>query len=132
MGQGGDAAGGAGTGGGITSVTDGDVTVMTRGGLSDQDIVGQVERLVDIEAMVTGHQVAAHQAENVMKAKPDDLPHRLVSHFQQLFEVRSVSGVLPRMTELYLYVNETNNFVKVLRNLLGLSKYCSYPPPLPF
>jgi hypothetical protein len=78
--------------------------------------------------MVAGHQISSQQAENVMKAKPDDLPHRLVSHFQQLFEVRSVSGVLPRMTELYLYVNETNNFVKVLRNLLGLGKLLSSFP----
>ncbi|XP_018431129.1 PREDICTED: centrosomal protein of 70 kDa-like, partial [Nanorana parkeri] len=44
----------------------------------------------------------------------------LVSHFQKLFDVRSLSGVYPRMSEVYSRLGEVTNAMKNLRSILGL------------
>ncbi|XP_073503662.1 centrosomal protein of 70 kDa isoform X2 [Phyllobates terribilis] len=44
----------------------------------------------------------------------------LVSHFQKLFDVPSVSGVFPKMNKVYTKVGEMDNALKTLRCLLGL------------
>ncbi|XP_071978259.1 centrosomal protein of 70 kDa isoform X3 [Engystomops pustulosus] len=50
-------------------------------------------------------------------------PHVLqaqVSHFQQLFDVESVRGVIPRMNQIYSKLGEMSNAMKSLRHRLGL------------
>ncbi|XP_025082505.1 centrosomal protein of 70 kDa-like isoform X2 [Pomacea canaliculata] len=44
----------------------------------------------------------------------------IVKHFQSLFDVSSVSGILPRMNELYQHLGEAQNVLNTLRHLLGL------------
>uniref|UniRef100_A0A8C5QX64 Centrosomal protein of 70 kDa n=1 Tax=Leptobrachium leishanense TaxID=445787 RepID=A0A8C5QX64_9ANUR len=44
----------------------------------------------------------------------------LVAHFQKLFDVPSVSGVYPRMNEVYSKLGETCNMMRNLQCVLGL------------
>ncbi|XP_028427287.1 centrosomal protein of 70 kDa isoform X3 [Perca flavescens] len=44
----------------------------------------------------------------------------MVSHFQKLFDVRSLSGVLPRMNEVYTRLGEMTNTMRNLRDVLQL------------
>ncbi|XP_031707560.1 centrosomal protein of 70 kDa isoform X1 [Anarrhichthys ocellatus] len=44
----------------------------------------------------------------------------IVSHFQKLFDVTSLSGVYPRMNEVYSRLGETSNTMKNLRDVLQL------------
>ena len=45
----------------------------------------------------------------------------IVSHFQTLFDTPKVSGVFPRMNEIYRVLGEAKNVQNTLKNLLGLS-----------
>ncbi|KAM6892907.1 LOW QUALITY PROTEIN: centrosomal protein of 70 kDa [Lycodopsis pacificus] len=44
----------------------------------------------------------------------------MVSHFQKLFDVTSLSGVYPRMNEVYSRLGETSNTMRNLRDVLQL------------
>jgi hypothetical protein len=60
-----------------------------------------------------------------LKIDPADFLSHVCSHFNRLFELRSTEGMLPKMNELYLFVNEQTNFLKVLRSMLGVEKDAS-------
>ncbi|XP_007901248.1 centrosomal protein of 70 kDa isoform X2 [Callorhinchus milii] len=45
----------------------------------------------------------------------------IVSHFQKLFDVTSLSGVYPRMNEVYSKLGEISNVMRSLKQLLGLA-----------
>ncbi|GAB1294564.1 Centrosomal protein of 70 kDa [Apodemus speciosus] len=49
----------------------------------------------------------------------------IVSHFQKLFDVQSLSGVYPRMNEVYTRLGEMNNAVRNLQELLELDSSSS-------
>lgn len=44
----------------------------------------------------------------------------MVSHFQTLFDVKSLQGVYPRMNELYTRLGEATNAMRNLRDVLEL------------
>ncbi|XP_036396639.1 centrosomal protein of 70 kDa [Megalops cyprinoides] len=44
----------------------------------------------------------------------------MVSHFQKLFDVASLSGVYPRMNEVYTKLGEMTNAMRNLRDVLGM------------
>lgn len=44
----------------------------------------------------------------------------MVSHFQKLFDVTTLSGVYPRMTEVYARLGEMTNTMRNLRDVLQL------------
>ncbi|XP_069120708.1 centrosomal protein of 70 kDa-like isoform X2 [Argopecten irradians] len=46
----------------------------------------------------------------------------IVQHFQTLFDVPSVSGVFPRMNEIYTKLGEVHNILNTLKTLLGLDE----------
>lgn len=46
----------------------------------------------------------------------------MVSHFQKLFDVTSLSGVYPRMNEVYTRLGELTNAMRNLRDILDLGK----------
>uniref|UniRef100_H2SPN9 Centrosomal protein of 70 kDa n=1 Tax=Takifugu rubripes TaxID=31033 RepID=H2SPN9_TAKRU len=53
----------------------------------------------------------------------------MVSHFQKLFDVTSLSGVYPRMNEVYTRLGEMTNMMRNLRDVLELDSKVS-PPEL--
>ncbi|XP_055268960.1 centrosomal protein of 70 kDa isoform X2 [Moschus berezovskii] len=64
------------------------------------------------------------------KAKDSNMPdfhilRAIVSHFQKLFDVPSLSGVYPRMNEVYTRLGELNNAVRNLQELLELDSSSS-------
>lgn len=80
------------------------------------------------------------------RARPSDLRgsekpsleqlQSIVAHFQKLFDVTSVSGVFPRMNELYMRVGEVYNAMHTIRELLNLGEFLAryiscLPSPLP-
>ena len=44
----------------------------------------------------------------------------MVAHFQKLFDAPSLSGVYPRMNEVYTRLGEMTNAMKNLRDVLAL------------
>jgi len=103
--------------------------------MTNDQIVQAVGDLVSLERGMMDHQAAFRAADEYLLNNPDALMARAVSHFQQLFELRSVEGVLPKMNELegvlpkmnelYVYTNEMRNFMQVVRPTLGLGPQAS-------
>lgn len=50
----------------------------------------------------------------------------MVAHFQQLFDVTSLTGIYPRMNEVYSKLGEMNNAMRNLRDVLelGMNDLC--------
>ena len=46
----------------------------------------------------------------------------IVAHFQKLFDVNSMSGIFPRMNEIYMRLGETQNTINTMKELLSLGK----------
>lgn len=46
----------------------------------------------------------------------------MVSHFQKLFDITSLSGVYPRMNEVYTRLGEMTNAMRNLRDILALGR----------
>ncbi|XP_072469646.1 centrosomal protein of 70 kDa isoform X5 [Notamacropus eugenii] len=68
--------------------------------------------------------------EEVEHKKKDDVPcpetlQAIVNHFQKLFDVTSVSGIYPRMNEVYTRLGEMNNAVRNIYEILELDNSSS-------
>ncbi|XP_036602802.1 centrosomal protein of 70 kDa isoform X6 [Trichosurus vulpecula] len=68
--------------------------------------------------------------EEVEHKKKGDVPcpetlQAIVNHFQKLFDVTSVSGIYPRMNEVYTRLGEMNNAVRSIYEILELDNSSS-------
>ncbi|KAM4560432.1 centrosomal protein of 70 kDa isoform 2-T2 [Odontesthes bonariensis] len=73
--------------------------------------------LLQVEAMLES--VAAEEEQELRSPTRYTLAS-MVSHFQKLFDVRSLSGVYPRMSEVYTRLAEMTNAMRNLRDVLDL------------
>ncbi|POM60026.1 hypothetical protein PHPALM_31167 [Phytophthora palmivora] len=81
-----------------------------------------VSELVELEKSVIHHREIYTQAAAEVERRPNVLVNQIVRHFSHLFQVKSIDGVLPKINEIYLLVNEMKNFIHVIRDLLHLKK----------
>ncbi|KAK3734814.1 hypothetical protein QZH41_009693, partial [Actinostola sp. cb2023] len=85
-------------------------------------------RVKDLKAMVESlsqqdRRAGPHDIKGTEKPTVEQL-QSIVAHFQKLFDVTTVSGVFPRMNELYLRVGEVYNAMHAMRELLNLDSSC--------
>ena len=59
---------------------------------------------------------------HVMKDNPDELLSKIVAHFQRLFNCKNLEGTFAAINQAYLSLTESRNFIKALRNLVGLDR----------
>ncbi|XP_042339299.1 centrosomal protein of 70 kDa-like, partial [Plectropomus leopardus] len=62
----------------------------------------------------------AAEDEKVLRSPTRFTLGSMVSHFQKLFDVTSLSGVFPRMNEVYMRLGEMTNAMRNLRDVLDL------------
>lgn len=48
----------------------------------------------------------------------------IVAHFQKLFDVNTIEGTFPRMSEVYMRLGESSNLMNNMRDILGLEQAC--------
>jgi hypothetical protein len=77
-----------------------------------------VRDLVDFQAEVMHHDQSLIYAEDYIRDRPEIVVNRIVSHIQYLFEVKALDGVLPRLNQVYLFVEEMRNFLTTVRSIL--------------
>ncbi|DAZ94691.1 TPA: hypothetical protein N0F65_000006 [Lagenidium giganteum] len=87
--------------------------------------VHMVSELVELEKNVIHHREIYLHAAQELERRPSVLVNQIVRHFMHLFKVKSVDGVLPKINGVYLFVNEMENFLRVLRKLLLLNDSAS-------
>ncbi|XP_069838590.1 centrosomal protein of 70 kDa isoform X2 [Dendropsophus ebraccatus] len=92
----------------------GDRTEETCGAVRVEELLLLVDTMVeDEENRKQGPSVSPH----VLQA--------LISHFQKLFDAPSISGIYPRMNEVYSKLGEMTNAMRNLRCILGLDDTAS-------
>ena len=93
--------------------------------LTPRDILHAVNDLVQQERKALRAIDTFERADLHLHLQPEDLLSKLCTHFGRLFSLKSTEGMLPKMNELYLFVNEQHNLLKVLRSMLGLEMSAS-------
>ena len=77
-----------------------------------------VRDLVDFQAEVMHHDQSLLYAEDYIREQPEILVNRIVRHIQYLFEIKALEGVLPRLNQIYLFVEEMRNFIVATRKIV--------------
>ena len=89
-----------------------------------RDIASAVETLVQQERKalraLDSFDGADEHVKKALRLHPEDVLSQVCGHFSKLFEVKGTEGMMPKMNELYLYVNEQQNLIKVLKSMVGL------------
>lgn len=78
-----------------------------------------VSELVYLEKQWLQKSESYEKAEEMLEKRPDVLLHRIIQHFQYLFDVKTLQGVLPKLNAIYLFVKEVNMFLSAIRSELG-------------
>ncbi|KAJ8410636.1 hypothetical protein AAFF_G00195400 [Aldrovandia affinis] len=85
-------------------------------GVRVEDLLLMVDTLLEETAKSDSKEVRS-PTKNSLKS--------MVSHFQKLFDIPSLSGVYPRMNEVYTKLGEMTNAMRNLRDVLGLDNRAS-------
>ncbi|KAG6553209.1 hypothetical protein Mapa_005269 [Marchantia paleacea] len=81
-----------------------------------------VKDLINIEREYLLTQQSYREAQTLLKAEPQKLLHRIIGHFQMLFEIPQLEGVMAVMNSVYIQISEYHNFARALCSMLGLPK----------
>ena len=76
--------------------------------------------IIHKQVEVMHHDQSLLYAENYILDRPEILVNRIIGHIQYLFEIKSLDGVLPRLNQVYLFVEEMRNFLKASRGLVDV------------
>uniref|UniRef100_H3DAH9 Centrosomal protein of 70 kDa n=1 Tax=Tetraodon nigroviridis TaxID=99883 RepID=H3DAH9_TETNG len=92
----------------------------------DGHVPGEAVKVEDMMLLLdTMLENAATDDEKVFRSPTKYTLSSMVSHFQKLFDVTSLSGVYPRMNEVYTRLGEMTNMTRNLRDVLGLDSKVS-------
>ncbi|CAI5723430.1 unnamed protein product [Peronospora effusa] len=87
--------------------------------------IHMVSELVELEKSIMHHREMYTQAAAEVERRPNVLINQIVKHFSHVFQVKNIEGVLPKINEIYLQVNEIKNFLHATRDVLHLRKNTS-------
>lgn len=59
-------------------------------------------------------------ASDFIAQNPEKMVSRLLSHLQYVFDVKDLQGLVPRMNQVYLSLEESRNFMSSLREYLNM------------
>ncbi|CAI5714043.1 unnamed protein product [Peronospora destructor] len=81
-----------------------------------------VSELVELEKSIMYCREMYTRAAAEVEHRPNLLINQIVRHFSHVFQVKNIEGVLPKINEIYLQVNEMKNFLHATRDVLDLRK----------
>ena len=61
-----------------------------------------------------------HVATDYIAQNPEKMVNRLLVHLQYLFDIRDLQGLVPKMNQIYLSVEESRNFLVCLKESLHM------------
>lgn len=80
-----------------------------------------VRDMVDFQVEVFHHKKSFRSAEEFIRDQPEAMVNRQMAHIQYLFGIQQLEGLLPRMNQVYLFVEEMRNFMTSAKLSLGLA-----------
>jgi hypothetical protein len=105
-------------------------TLITQGGtgvtdFDDVRLLAEIKGMIEKEKDVEKEEKFYDSIQEEMKTNPSEMTTRMVTHFQQLFDVKAVRGIMPKMNELFLYSSEMNTFMNAIRARLALNQHAT-------
>ena len=92
------------------------------------DITQTIRDMVDFQVEILSSKQSLLKAEAYIQEKPELLVNKIITHLQYVFEIKAMEGILPRMNQIYLFMEEMKNFLSSARLLLARDK--SHPNSL--
>uniref|UniRef100_A0A7I4CIW0 Centrosomal protein of 70 kDa n=1 Tax=Physcomitrium patens TaxID=3218 RepID=A0A7I4CIW0_PHYPA len=91
-------------------------------GIDNRVVIGCIKNLIDVEKDYLTTKSSYSDADAIINSEPQKLLHRVIAHFQMLFEVPKLEGVMAVMNTVYIKCTEYHNFAIALSSMLGLDK----------
>uniref|UniRef100_A0AAY4AV75 Centrosomal protein of 70 kDa n=1 Tax=Denticeps clupeoides TaxID=299321 RepID=A0AAY4AV75_9TELE len=88
--------------------------------VGDNNSSGDGMRVEDLMLMVDTLLEETSPGDKVLRSPTKNSLQSMVSHFQNLFDVPSLTGIYPRMNEVYTRLGEMTNAMRNLRDVLEL------------
>ena len=85
-------------------------------------IMSAVKEMIVAERAFHQMKATFDNASQIMKDNPEELLSKIVAHFQRLFSCKNLEGTFAAINQAYLALTESKNFLKALRNLIGLDR----------
>ncbi|KAH9523865.1 hypothetical protein Btru_047268 [Bulinus truncatus] len=92
------------------------VVPWMRARMDSDHSVDEMTELIERVTHADKHEANKSLVEQVSRCTLENI----VSHFQTLFDVPRISGIFPRMNEIYRTLGESKNVMNTLKSLLGL------------
>lgn len=104
--------------------------LITPGGVlvSDFDdvrLLAEMKGTMELEKDTAKEEHFYESIEEAIKLNPNEMTTKMINHFQQLFDVTAVKGIMPKMNELFLYSSEMNTFMNAARARLSLNQHAT-------
>eukprot|EP00761_Pharyngomonas_kirbyi_P000849 gb/GECH01000850.1/.p1 GENE.gb/GECH01000850.1/~~gb/GECH01000850.1/.p1 ORF type:complete len:878 (+),score=248.70 gb/GECH01000850.1/:1-2634(+) len=90
-----------------------------------QHMIEAIQILIETEAELSKSRTILLAAQNSVQKKPQKLVNQIILYFQQLFDIKKLEGVVPKMNDIYRKLSEFQNVFTALKSMLDLSKNCS-------
>src|SRR5690606_31837175 len=78
-------------------------------------MIRDIEELADLEYEMLQGDVAFQLGDEYVKQNPELLVSRLINHIQNLFQIKSLEGMLPHMNRIYIFTQQMQNFLNSVR-----------------
>lgn len=85
-----------------------------------QNSISIIKELCDFQINALKNNRSFKAGDEYLKAKPDELVSQLMNHILYIFDIKELQGVLPKMNQLYIFIEEQRNFLSSMRDLLAL------------
>lgn len=86
---------------------------------SSARILNSLFDMVNFQVDVLKNKDNLNEMSSFIKSRPELICNNIISHVQYLFDIQSTSGILPRLNQVFLYCEQTRNFLATARVLLG-------------
>ena len=79
-----------------------------------------IKEMCDFEINAIKNKKSFKSGEDYIKSHPEELTASILNHVMYIFEIKELQGVLPKMNELYIYIQEQKNFLSTMREKMRL------------
>lgn len=84
-----------------------------------EQMVRTIEELTELEYETLQGDAAFELGDEYVKQNPELLVSRLINHIQNLFQIKSLEGMLPHMNRVYIFTEQMRNFLTGARADFG-------------
>lgn len=82
-------------------------------------MIRAIDELTELEYETLQGDAAFELGDEYVKQNPELLVSRLINHIQNLFQIKSLEGMLPHMNRVYIFTEQMRNFLNGTRADFG-------------